>query len=42
MTVWFEWSANPTHPAWDRAQPVSLYDGSRLILTNTIRVKVFP
>ena len=42
MTVWLQWSVNPTHPTWRRAQSVSLYAGNRLIVTQTIHVTVFP
>ena len=42
MRVWLQWSVNPTHPVWRRAQSVSLYDGNRLILTHTIHVTVYP
>ena len=42
VSLWFQWSVNPTHPVWNRAQSVSLYDGSHLILAHTIHVTVYP
>jgi|tagenome__1003787_1003787.scaffolds.fasta_scaffold20895190_2 hypothetical protein len=42
MSVFMEWSANPTAPAWRRAQEIRLLDGRTPILQHTIHVTVFP
>jgi hypothetical protein len=42
MSVFMEWSANPTAPAWNRPQQISLRDGLTPILRYTIHVTVFP
>jgi hypothetical protein len=42
MSVFMEWSANPTAPAWNRPQRIALLDGNMPILQRTIHVTVFP
>jgi hypothetical protein len=42
MTVWLEWSANPTNVAWQRPETVSLTDGDSVLLSITRHVTVFP
>ena len=42
MTVWFEWSVNPTNLVWDRSQLFQLSDGSVPILDLRLPVTVFP
>ena len=42
MTVWLEWSANPTNLAWHRPETVSLTDGSSVLVSVTRHVTVFP
>ena len=42
MSVFMEWSANPTAPAWNRPQQIALLDGRTPILQRTIHVTVFP
>ncbi len=42
MSIFMEWSANPTHPAWSRAQTIQLFDGGKLVVEKTFHVTVFP
>jgi hypothetical protein len=42
MTVWLEWSANPTNVAWKRPQQISLDDGGSPLVALTRHVTVFP
>jgi hypothetical protein len=42
MSVFMQWSANPTAPAWNRPQLIALMDGNTPILQRTIHVTVFP
>lgn len=42
MAVYFQWSVNPTAPAWQRPQQIRLLDGATPILAYTIHVTVFP
>ncbi len=42
MSVFLEWNANPTHPAWNRRQTIQLFDSGRLVVDRTVTVKVFP
>jgi hypothetical protein len=42
LTVWFEWSVNPTSPAWRRPLTLRLDDGSRTLLTQHSTVTVLP
>jgi hypothetical protein len=42
MDIYFQWSVNPTAPAWQRPQQIRLLDGARPILADTIHVTVFP
>ena len=42
LTVWFEWSVNPTNVVWDRSQLFQLSDGSVPILDLRLPVTVFP
>jgi hypothetical protein len=42
MTVWLEWSANPTNLAWNRPEQVVLTDGTSPLVTMTRHVTVFP
>lgn len=42
MTVWLEWSANPTNVAWNRPEQISLDDGGSPLVALTRHVTVFP
>ena len=42
MTVWLEWSANPTNLAWNRTEQIRLADGGSTLVTLTRHVTVFP
>jgi hypothetical protein len=42
MTVWLEWSANPTNLAWNRPEQVVLADGASPLVSVTRHVTVFP
>jgi hypothetical protein len=42
MTVWLEWSANPTNLAWNRPEQIRLADGGSTLVTLTRHVTVFP
>jgi hypothetical protein len=42
MTLWLEWSANPTHVAWSTPQTIELLDGDRRLLADTVHFDVFP
>jgi hypothetical protein len=42
MTVWLEWSVNPTNLAWDRSEQISLADHAATLLTLHRSVTVFP
>jgi hypothetical protein len=42
MSVWFEWSVNPTNLAWSRPEVLRLDDGTRPILTVSPSVTVLP
>ena len=42
MTVWLEWSVNPTNLAWDRGESIALDDGRRQLVQLTRSVTVFP
>jgi hypothetical protein len=42
MTVWFEWSVNPTNLAWERPTVTQLTDGGRTLVAQHSTVTVFP
>ena len=42
LTVWFEWSVNPTNLAWRRPETLRLADGSQTLLTQHSTVTVLP
>jgi hypothetical protein len=42
MTVWLEWSVNPTNLAWSRSEPVTLDDGDVRLVSVDPRLTVFP
>jgi hypothetical protein len=42
LTLWLEWSVNPTNLAWSRAEPIALDDGASPIVQVTRHVTVFP
>ncbi len=42
LTVWFEWSVNPTNLAWRRPETLRLDDGSQTLLTQHSTVTVLP
>jgi hypothetical protein len=42
MTVWLEWSANPTNLAWGRPETVALADGGSPLVSLTRHMTVFP
>src|SRR5205823_8148795 len=42
MTVWFEWSVNPTNLAWQRPIVTEITDGGRALVAQRSTVTVFP
>ncbi len=42
MTVYLEWSVNPTNLAWSRTLPIALDDGAAPLVGLTLHVTVFP
>ena len=42
MTVWFEWSVNPTNLAWQRPTATEITDGGRTLVAQRSTVTVFP
>jgi hypothetical protein len=42
MTVWFEWSTNPTLVDWRRPRTVTIGDGGRELVHETSTITVFP
>ncbi len=42
MTVWLEWSVNPTNLAWSRPEPIVLDDGATRLVALNRDVTVFP
>lgn len=42
MTVWLEWSVNPTNLAWTRAELIELADHSTPLLSIRRSVTIFP
>jgi hypothetical protein len=42
MTVWLEWSVNPTNLAWNRPEEITLDDGGVRLVGVDPRVTVFP
>jgi hypothetical protein len=42
MTVWLEWSVNPTNLAWNRPAQIRLDDGDSPLVDLTRHVTVFP
>jgi len=42
MTVWLEWSVNPTNLAWNRPEQLVLADGTEALVSVTRHVTVFP
>jgi hypothetical protein len=42
LTVWFEWSVNPTNVTWMRPQTVRVDDGHQTLLTYRTTLTVFP
>jgi hypothetical protein len=42
LTVWFEWSVNPTNVAWMRPETIRVNDGDQSLLTYRTTVTVFP
>jgi len=42
LTVWLEWSVNPTNVAWQRDLPVAVADGSQTLVAQSSAVTVFP
>jgi hypothetical protein len=42
MTVWFEWSVNPTNLAWQRPTATEITDGGRTLVAQRATVTVFP
>lgn len=42
MTVWLEWSVNPTNLTWNRAEQIRLSDRGATLLTINRSVTVFP
>ena len=42
MTVWLEWSVNPTNLAWRRSEPIDLDNGTTRLVHLAPSVTVFP
>ncbi|HEY2788222.1 MAG TPA: hypothetical protein VGI72_02140 [Gaiellales bacterium] len=42
MTVWLEWSVNPTNLAWSRPESIALDDGATRLVDLTRTITVFP
>ena len=42
LTVWFEWSVNPTNLAWRRPETLRLDDGPQTLLTQHSTITVLP
>jgi hypothetical protein len=42
LSVYFEWSVNPTTVAWQRDLPVMVADGSRTLVSQSSTLTVFP
>jgi hypothetical protein len=42
MTVWFEWSTNPTEVEWRHPRTVTVGDGGRELVHQTSTITVFP
>ena len=42
MTVWFEWSVNPTNLAWRRPTVTEIADGGQKLVAQRSTVTVFP
>ena len=42
MTVWLEWSVNPTNLAWSRPESIVLDDGATRLVSLTPTITVFP
>jgi len=42
MTVWLEWSVNPTNLAWSRPESIALDDGATRLVSLTPSITVFP
>ncbi len=42
LTVWFEWSVNPTHVQWRRARTITVGDGGNALVSQTSTMTVFP
>ncbi len=42
MTVWLEWSVNPTNLAWSRPESIALDDGATRLVDLTPSITVFP
>jgi hypothetical protein len=42
MTVWFEWSVNPTNLAWQRPTLTDISDGGTTLVAQRSTVTVFP
>jgi hypothetical protein len=42
MSVWFEWSVNPTVVAWDRPQLLTVDDGTSVLASHPSSITVLP
>ncbi len=42
MTVWLEWSVNPTNLAWSRPESIAMDDGATRLVGLISRITVFP
>jgi hypothetical protein len=42
LTVWLEWSVNPTNLDWERDLPVTVTDGGRKLVSLSSSVTIFP
>ncbi|HET6848347.1 MAG TPA: hypothetical protein VFH74_05785 [Gaiellales bacterium] len=42
LTVWFEWSVNPTHIQWRRPRTITVGDGGTPLVSQTSTMTVFP
>ena len=42
LTVWFEWSVNPTHVQWRDPRTITVGDGGTQLVSETSTMTVFP
>jgi hypothetical protein len=42
LTVWFEWSTNPTLVDWRRPRTITVSDGGAQLVSQTSTMTVYP